>query len=1068
MKKFHAPSNERGVALIFALGLLTLLSVLGVAFVTNSLTAQKIAANVGARNEAQQLMDSAVNRIMISLMAVLRQDKNATDYSVIYSSNDGSQRDAGTETDKAKDQLDDAEKSKLNVFVVGQPKYDGSKSPSTWLYIRDNGGNIVGRMAYQVLPTGTSSMSLDQVLKGIYNPERAGLPSPGKGDDANQRAWSQRIGSDIREFNVGRAAAFHNEWMFGTSGGYAKLPADDGDVLVSSFDNFFSSDMFKDIIASNDTTEDAKRQVWLRRWFSESTNTSPEAFYRTSDETTKMEDATPYHRFNLGPLPTAPAPKDAWYSRFKGFDVPTAGDESMKNSEKVLNELFKDSQVFYAEDEATPPGVGVPYLTRICADKGSFDSIENRRRQIAANLNDYCDSDNIPTSDVPAADWSIDKMPAWTGNEKTPYINEFVVGMKLTCEKSALGNVKIKMTPQLLTELISIYKDPAAVASYQSWLSRISVRGKVSVEGSATYVYRVGSTTIGPRTKSLNFSRDFSADFPGSGSWIFPDPQSLSLSWNAGYAVVKQEASAALEVPVDLEEKIRNGLAEEGFLSCTVQSVTYTTAKVEISEISCDLRGAVLRDEAGNGVDFVRAPGTITKTDSLPLDLDPATLTFADSNAAKERFAYLSGMEARDPRQNLYFTRASAPADFKSDASDWKCLPALQAKSAETVAENIGSINIDASGTPSGTANSCSNPSAPFSAGDKFSASADAGEGGSDYDKETVADPAWRGNEAGQHMSTAYIRNAPMQSLWELGAIHRGSAWETINIKRAVMGSGSSRRRVELSDSKTGDLAAAGVPYVNGDGLILDQVKLTSKAYTSGKLDVNMLLATPSDPGYDTAWDKDIARALFAGIVKGHQIGDLYASPFLLPVSGAGLSSIGWGSVSDEHVGRIRTAPEGRTKGNTGKFVSRADFVEGYTDPGSGSEGDYFPANGFGLVSGWIDKADAQQEELVGKTVNLLTAGATTPTTIQAVVVVQTIKSAPNNVTIVKPTYAGTGLITPTPSLTTSPDFDMMRQNGVNIYFDEITGELRALVTIKRITGTGGALRFRLYNVRYF
>ena len=72
MKNFN--KHENGVALLFALGLLSLMSVLGVAFVANSLTAQKTAVNLGARNQAQIVLDSAVNRIMITLMALLRQD----------------------------------------------------------------------------------------------------------------------------------------------------------------------------------------------------------------------------------------------------------------------------------------------------------------------------------------------------------------------------------------------------------------------------------------------------------------------------------------------------------------------------------------------------------------------------------------------------------------------------------------------------------------------------------------------------------------------------------------------------------------------------------------------------------------------------------------------------------------------------------------------------------------------------------------------------------------------------------------------------------------------------------
>lgn len=61
------------------------------------------------------------------------------------------------------------------------------------------------------------------------------------------------------------------------------------------------------------------------------------------------------------------------------------------------------------------------------------------------------------------------------------------------------------------------------------------------------------------------------------------------------------------------------------------------------------------------------------------------------------------------------------------------------------------------------------------------------------------------------NISTAYIRHGQMESLWELGAIHRGAPWQTINLKCA---------------SKDGTRMDA---YQYGDGHLLDQVALASK-----------------------------------------------------------------------------------------------------------------------------------------------------------------------------------------------------------------------------------------------
>lgn len=69
----------------------------------------------------------------------------------------------------------------------------------------------------------------------------------------------------------------------------------------------------------------------------------------------------------------------------------------------------------------------------------------------------------------------------------------------------------------------------------------------------------------------------------------------------------------------------------------------------------------------------------------------------------------------------------------------------------------------------------------------------------------------------GSTFSTAFIRNAPMESLWELGAIHRGAAWQTLNLR---------------SFSETGD-------YAGGDAMILDQVKIGPVKFSRGKYNSN-------------------------------------------------------------------------------------------------------------------------------------------------------------------------------------------------------------------------------------
>ena len=167
----------------------------------------------------------------------------------------------------------------------------------------------------------------------------------------------------------------------------------------------------------------------------------------------------------------------------------------------------------------------------------------------------------------------------------------------------------------------------------------------------------------------------------------------------------------------------------------------------------------------------------------------------------------------------------------------------------------------------------------------------------------------------------------------------------------------------------------------------------------------------------------------------------------------------------------LKTPPAGRSGNNAGKYISRADFIQGAADP-QGTV-NRFLANGFGVISNYGSLSDAQQEELVGKTVNLLTAGATAPATIQAVVIVQTVKGikvpSGQNIPVLRPTQNRDGTqLTPVPSITkTANTFDVENRNGTMVYFDEITSELRALVTIKKVQDANG-IRLQLHSIQYY
>ncbi len=81
-----------------------------------------------------------------------------------------------------------------------------------------------------------------------------------------------------------------------------------------------------------------------------------------------------------------------------------------------------------------------------------------------------------------------------------------------------------------------------------------------------------------------------------------------------------------------------------------------------------------------------------------------------------------------------------------------------------------------------------------------------------DYDPENYAGGIKAQGEDNPSLSTAYIREADMTSLAELGYIHRGVKWQTINLKK--------------SPDVTDLTAISSADYANGDAEILDMVHL--------------------------------------------------------------------------------------------------------------------------------------------------------------------------------------------------------------------------------------------------
>ena len=112
------------------------------------------------------------------------------------------------------------------------------------------------------------------------------------------------------------------------------------------------------------------------------------------------------------------------------------------------------------ETTVPPDFSGIPWLSTLTP--------ATARPQVAANMVDFCDSDNYATTD---ATWT-GTPPTYCGNEKVPYINEISLEFSLIEDG---GKYKLQLKPTL--EMVNIFTD-----NFPAGKIRIRISGKVKFE----------------------------------------------------------------------------------------------------------------------------------------------------------------------------------------------------------------------------------------------------------------------------------------------------------------------------------------------------------------------------------------------------------------------------------------------------------------------------------------------------------------------------------------------------------------------------------------------------------
>ena len=187
--------NERGVALLFAIGLLSLMIMLGVSFSMESLQSQKAASNNSSRSAAKSLAQSAIRNISSTVLYYCDQCWDSADVGGKCANNSFitdlsflGKNDSAIADDKARisavdmlDELLEPESVFVSDYVTSKYKtrYDISVPGDKvrWNYVYDKVGDdkpIVGRFAYRILPpASTTQVNLAYFLSAKQDPSEA-------------------------------------------------------------------------------------------------------------------------------------------------------------------------------------------------------------------------------------------------------------------------------------------------------------------------------------------------------------------------------------------------------------------------------------------------------------------------------------------------------------------------------------------------------------------------------------------------------------------------------------------------------------------------------------------------------------------------------------------------------------------------------------------------------------------------------------------------------------------------------------------------------------------------------
>ncbi len=894
LKRAVRARREHGIALLFTLCILSMALITAMIFSSNASTGRKVASAYVDSSAARILADGVVNRAILALM----QSDNASYVCSNYKTFTGTAPGANAD-EYASDWIWKLEKKDLFSFNDGPLRFN-----RTVYYNRDDSRCP----SWEYVCSKGYGSSEDRIFG------RFAYVAIGQNDQLNPNAIGKRNYADFDlttyQKRLGRWTCEPQFVFKSTRNNWDYSRIISPDTIREKYvmpDGWVDEDVFINDLTGGNSGTDKQLKMMADQYFDVSSQGEYNKF-RTDGKATG--DLSKYELAN-GESYRFPLIRNDWDS---------IGVDALRNA--------------------------IPW----------FRNASNRvvANQTVANLINYNASFNRPP--VTDNDNWISGEPTYTGNKRTPYINEVHADVAIG------GHLGTRMQERYLA-------DPNNPSSWKwrVWYTNCTYSHEITVNVETVNMYPTtggsdGALAVANPILIGEISYDYwneNGDNPG-----FWSTETVRIDAGTQWEIIPSGSDAGYKVYTYMLDRGSVG-------SMTTQrrdnydrpmgheADFYGSVKVRNVKLSLDR--IVLRDAAGRNADLALMPNQLRNGRTFLMRVTGEQV--AGSGDSSRHFYF--DTQVNDPRFNLARAQWSGP---------------LFSEKENEVNATIGSTNSVISL-------------------------------GTYHDYEKRNDPAYAGDDS---ISTAYIRHGQMQSLWELGAVHRGAPWQTINLKCA------SPKGTSMEN------------YERGDGHLLDQIALARSTenandYVIGMINLNCV-ATFGGSSAPFAF-----KSLFTNF-------PVYRSFAAMNNGRAEGGVIGGGSVDSDNADAdayAKDLSEAVTYAiSQGSYFRRtAVFPASY--PAENQMEKIIPAN----------VPDAQAEEIYSRVVNLLKWNKQQTKRATVLVLAQTIKDVGGDISLEK--------------VMSDKDADVLRDSGFQS-FESTNKNTASSMTAAKIRST-----FKKRNVKF-